>query len=414
MRVTRLALAILLGAGGVAVPAMAVALTLGELQASPRHPPPYVFRLPILAAPHGSLDTPAVTIRRPQDALSFVKGNTLELQLRALTDVELEVSHGGQTLNRLLTKHELQGARASLGAAMTWEHYQTAKAKGLPSSRLSALLDTAYQSHQAWNRVDPAAARDPLAQVAQERLRLLAASPGLSDPISQKASLQGDQSPAEQAPDTGPDDAIQRTLLEREMALLRGEIHRLMTQVTPWPATDVSPWPLHGDKATALVPLLLGGMLIAGLISFFTGYMMQRWVADYARRRRLFAAAVGLERVAPASGTTRLGTGQVASLLAQRPVPQQRAAVVKRLHVSHKIKRRVHFHPGHAPQGSPPPQAAGPAAAAAPLALPGASAPAELNEALGNLRQALLRLRRLLPPPSNSERAASRLGRGAR
>jgi hypothetical protein len=414
MRVKHLALAILLSANGVAVPGMAAALTLGELRASPRHPPPYVFHLPILAAPPGSLDTPAVTVRRPQDALSFVKNNTLELQLRALTDVEVEVSHGGQTLNRLLTKHELQGARASLQAAMAWQRYQTAKAKGSPHFQLAALLNTAYQSHQAWNRFDPAAAREPLAQVAQERLHLLAASPRLADPMSQEASLQGYQPSAERVPETGTDDAIERTLLEREMGLIREEIHRFTLQVTPWPAPETSPRPLHRDKATALVPLLLGGMLIAGLTSFFTGYMVQRWIADHARRRRLFVAAVGLKRAAHSAGTSRLGAGPVAQLLAQRPVPQQRAAVIKRLRVSHKTTRRVRFQPGHAPQGSRPPQVVGPAAAVAPTSLPGSSAPAELSEALGNLRQALLQLRRLLPPPSSGERAASCLGRRVR
>jgi hypothetical protein len=412
MSVKRLVLAVLLSAGGVAVPGMAAALTLGELQASPRHPPPYVFRLPILAAPHGSLDTPAVTVRRPQDALSFVKNNTLELQLRTLTDVELEVSHGGQTLNRLLMKHELQGARAPLEAAITWEHYQTAKAKDLPRFRLVLLLDTAYQSHQAWHRFDPAAARDPLARVVQERLRLLAASPRLADPISQEGSLRGHQSPAEQVPEAGTGDAIERPLLEREMELIRGEIHRLMMQVTPWPGTAVSPWPLHGGNATALVPLLLGGMLVAGLISLFTSYMMQRWVADHARRRRLFVD-LGLERAAHSSEISGLGVERVAQLLAQRPGPRQRATVVQRLRVSHKIKRRVRLHPGHAPQGSLPSQMVG-AVAAASASVPGASAAPELSEALENLRQALLHLRRRLPPPSNGQRAAFSLGRRVR
>jgi hypothetical protein len=264
MEVKHLALAILLSAGGVVVPAKAVALTLGELQASPRHPPPYVFRLPILVSSHGSLDAPAVTVRRPQDALSFVRNNTLELQLRALTDVELEVSHGGQTLNRLLMKHELQGARAPLEAAMTWERYQTAKAKGLPRFRLAALLDTAYQSHQAWSQLNPTAARDPLAQVAQERLRFLAASPRISDPMSQEAAHQPSHPPAEQSPETATDGVVERTVAEREIEMIREEIQRLLVRVTPWPETEVSRWSLQGDTTTALIPLLLGGYLLRG------------------------------------------------------------------------------------------------------------------------------------------------------
>jgi hypothetical protein len=414
MGVKHLALALLLSAGGIVVPAKAVALTLGELQASPRHPPPYVFRLPILAAPHGSLDAAAVTVRRPQDALSFVKNNTLELQLRSLTDVELEVSHGGQTLNRLLVKYELQAARAPLEAAMTWEHYQTAKAKGLPRLRLSALLDAAYQSHQAWSQFNPAAARDPLAQVAQERLRFLAASPRLADPTSREASHREGQPPAEWSPETGTDSAVERTVVEREIAMIREEIHQLMVRVTPWPEAEVARWPSQGDTTTALVPLLLGGVFVAGLTSLFTGYMMQRWVADHARRRRLFAAAVGLERAEHPSGTARLGTSQVVQPLARRPGPRQRAAVVRRLRVSYKIKRRVRFHPGPGPRGSLSPQEAEHAAAVAPIALPRASAPAELSEALGKLRQALLHLRRILPPSSGNEHAGPGLGRRAR
>jgi hypothetical protein len=394
MRVKHLALAMLLGANGCVLPGMAVALTLGELQASPRHPPPYVFRLPILATFHDSGEAPAVIVRRPQDALSFVKNNMLELRLRALTDVELEVSHGGQTLNRLLMKRELQGARASLEAAMAWEHYQTAQAKGLPRLRLAALLETAYQSHRAWNRFDPAAAREPLAQVAQERLRLIAVDPGLSDPKDR----------AEQVPEMGPDDATNRPMHEREMELIREEIHRLMRQVMPWPAAEVSPAPRDGDNATALLPILLVGMLMAGFSLLFVAYMMWRWVTDQARRRRLVVAAVGLKRAAHSAATSRLGAEQLARLPAPRPVPRQRVAVVKRLRVSHKITRRVRFQPGHAPQTSLPPQVIASTTAMAPVSPSGSSAPAELSEALGNLRQALLRLRRLIPPPGRGVR----------
>ncbi len=56
-----------------------------------------------------------VALAEPQDALSFVRHNRLELRLRALSDVELEVTQGRQTLNRLLLKSELQAARARLG-----------------------------------------------------------------------------------------------------------------------------------------------------------------------------------------------------------------------------------------------------------------------------------------------------------
>jgi hypothetical protein len=415
MGVKHAALTVLLCMGAVAVSGRAIAITLGELQARPSHPPPYVFRLAILSAPHGSLDIPAVTVRQPQDALSFVKNNTLELQLRSLTDVELEVSHAGQTLNRLLMKHEFQAARAPLEAALAWDHYQTAKAKGAPRLRLAALLDTAYQSYQAWRQFDPTAARHPLAQVTRERLRFLAESPRHADPTGQEAPPGVSQPPAGLLPGAGTDGAAGRTVLERETEIIREAMHELMVRVTPWPETEGSRWPGQGGKTTSLVPLLLGGVFIAGLTSLFTSHLMQRSLANQARRRRrVLVEAARLAGAEHTPGPPRLGEGQMTQFLMRRSVPPQRAAVVRHLRVSHKIKRRIRLRPRHVPRESPPPRVAEHAAAVAPISLPRALAPAELSEALGNLRQALLHLRHQLPPSSTGARTDSSLARRAR
>ena len=91
--------------------AQVLAIELGELQAVPSNSPPYIFRLPLLTPLHGASAIATVTVRQPPDTLAFVKQHVVELRLRALTDVELEVSYGRQTLNRLLPKSELQAAR---------------------------------------------------------------------------------------------------------------------------------------------------------------------------------------------------------------------------------------------------------------------------------------------------------------
>jgi hypothetical protein len=154
---------------------------------------------------------------------------------------------------------------------------------------------------------------------------------------------------------------------------------------------------------------------IAGLTSLFTCYLMQRWVSNHARRRR----RVSVTSVRPAgadhsAGTAKLSEEQVTQLLMRRPVPQPRAAVVRRLRVSHKIKRRIRFHPVRAQGGLPARLAGERAAAMASGPLPRASAPGELSEALRNLRQALQRLRRLLPPSNSGNHADSLAERRAR
>ena len=110
--------------------AQALAIEFGELHAVPSNSPPYIFRLPLITPLHGPSAVAAVTVRRPPDTLSFVKQHVVELRLRSLTDVELEVSYGGQTLNRLLPKSELQAARTRAEMAPTSSPSLPARAKG--------------------------------------------------------------------------------------------------------------------------------------------------------------------------------------------------------------------------------------------------------------------------------------------
>jgi hypothetical protein len=415
MGVKHSTVAVLLIASVVVVSGRAIAVALGELQAVPSNPPPYVFRLAILPAPHGSLDTPAVTVHQPHDALSLVKNNTLELRLRSLTDVELEVSDGGQTLNRLLMKSELLGARARLDATTSWGRYQAGKAKNSPRPQLIALLDTAYQTHRAWGRFDPIAAQQPLAQVTQERLRVLAADARPAVSILQDVSPREGPLPEGQLAGPGTDGTPGRSMLERELLAIREEMRDLMARVTPWAEAEAPARQLQGHDTTPFVPLLLGGVLMAGLISLFMSYRLQRRVSDRAQqRRRAFAAAVRRARGELMSGTSRLPEPQRHQLLEGRPTPSEFTAVVRHLRVSHKTKRRVRVQASPAQRGSTQPQAAARTQVVARISHAGASTPSELIEALGNLRQDLLNLQRVLVTSTPFRWPASSPGRRAR
>ena len=102
-------------------------LELGALRAVPSRGPALVFQLPIISQAHAPLDMPTVVIRRPSNALFFVANQTLELRLLELADVELEVSHAGQTVNRLLLKTELETARARMLSSIKRDRDQAAK-----------------------------------------------------------------------------------------------------------------------------------------------------------------------------------------------------------------------------------------------------------------------------------------------
>jgi hypothetical protein len=74
---------------------------------------------------------PTVVVRRPSNVLFFVANSTLELRMFELADVELEVSHAGQTVNRLLLKTELQAARVRMLSGIRRDRDQAAKTGGI-------------------------------------------------------------------------------------------------------------------------------------------------------------------------------------------------------------------------------------------------------------------------------------------
>jgi hypothetical protein len=314
--------------------AQVLAMELGELQAVPSHSPPYVFRLPLITPLHGPSAIAAVTVRQPPDALSFVKQHVVELRLRSLTDVELEVSYGEQTLNRLLLKSELQAARMRLEMAPASNPSQLARAKG----------------------------RDR--------------------PFPEAGA-------AAQAPASISD----RPLFEHEFEGIRQESQRLVERVTPW--TELSP--PRGDRGesaiTAVLTLMLGGFASVGVTSLLMGYLMQRRARDRERRRRR-ALTLSIRRMRDefAARVPILPALQPAPLSRAGNEALEPVTISRRLRVSQKRRRRfrvwVPSHTRDAAQAHDAERIR--LVARTSQRVP--SAPVELLEALAQLRGELMRL----------------------
>jgi hypothetical protein len=311
-----------------------LAIELGELQAIPSNSPPYIFRLPIISPLHGPSAIAAVTVRHPPDVLSFVKQQVVELRLRSLTDIELEISLGGQTLNRLLLKSELQAARMRRQATPVSNPSQPARAKG-PDHPFPEVM--------------------PL-----------------------KPALEG---------------ASDRAPLEREMEEIRQEIHRLVGRVSPW---EGLPPPVEAD-AEGIIPsgltLMLGGVLLASVTALVIGSMMQRKASARERRWRR-ALTLSIRRVQDqlAAGSPILPAALPASLsrASQEALPP--VTVLRRVHASQQTRRRFRVRAASAAYDAAQEHNAEPRGLMARTSQQVPSAPTELLEALAQLRGELMRL----------------------
>jgi len=383
---------------------IAPALELGEVQAVPSGHPPYVFRLPMVRNRRDGGDMPSVTVRRPTDVLGLVKNSTLELRLQNLTDVELEISYGGQTLNRLVLKDELQIAHARLVATLAWNRYRAAKAKSQTRAPLAALLNEAYQTHRAWAQLDPQRAQQLSSQVEREQRLFLAADLRSPPPIALAE---------EPPPPPAAQDAADPVVLEQEMRLIRDEIRSLVGQVMPWTRQLARPWQDEGQALTPLVAALLGGLLAAGMALLCTGYLMQRRaLARERQRRRVLPAALRRGHQALPVASLILSLAHPAHAPGHRSGAAQPVATWRRIRVAHRTRRRMHMRGMKGPPdaGHEPPEQT---RRVVRMAHPGSAAPADLLAALSNLRQELIRIQGLLPsstnaniPPSGSRRAA--------
>ena len=393
-------LAAMLAAIAVAwLEAGAAAFELGDVQAVPSGHPPYVFRLPIVRTSGDGSGVPSVTVRYPTDVLGVVKNQTLELRLPNLTDVELEISYGGQTLNRLFLTRELQTADARLTATLAWHRYRAAKAKGRAPSQLTALVDEAYQTHRDWVQLEPRRAQPLFSRVERERRQVLAADRGGQPPRLQDIAL-ADPAP----PPPASQDAADPLLLEEEMRRIRADIHGLVGQVMPWTRAFARPWQDDEHAITPTVAALLGGVLAAAIALLGTGYVMQRRARKRERQRRRLLA------VARRNGHEALALAYPAHAPGHQNGAAEPLATRRRIRVSHRTRWRLQRRgaKGLADAAHEPPLER-----TKRLAQPGGAGHADLLEALGNLRRELLRLQGLLPcsthastPPSGPGPAA--------
>jgi len=314
--------------------AQVLATELGELQAVPSKVPPYIFRLPLLTAPHGASAIVAVTVRQPPDTLSFVKQHVVELRLRALADVELEVSYEGQTLNRLLLQSELQAARRRVEMA--------------PVANLSLLAKAKNQ-----DRPSPKAI-----SVAQ-------AVAGGSD----------------------------RSLIEREIEGIRQEIHSLVERVAPWEGGSPPNEDHTGDSITAVMTLVLGGCVILALTSLTMGYMMQRRAMERERRRReALTSSMRRMRDQLVSAVPILPALQVAPRSRATNEALAPVAITRRVRVVQKTRRRFRLWAPSNTRDRTQEHDAEPIRPQARTFRRVPSAPAELLDALAQLRGELMRL----------------------
>jgi hypothetical protein len=352
MGVKHLARAMALVASLVVLAEQAIAIQLGELQAVPGSYAPYIFRLAIIASPRAPSSTPVVTVRHPRDALSFVKNNVLELRLGSLSDVELEVSQGGQTLNRLLLTSELQAARAQMWTTTVSPRHPTAVAK---------------------DRETPAGEARPL----------MPATPS--------------------APD--------RALVEREMQGIRQEIQSLVKPVIPWEGLSTPPWYTDPGAATLVFTLMLGGLFIVGVTSLFTGYLMHRSAVDREQRLRWArAASIRREQGELTAVAPTLPVVRRYQLFEDRHERLAPVTMLRRVWVSQKTRRRVRVRTSRGTHDATQEQAAVHTQVVARVSHTRSSAPAEFVEALANLRRELIRLQRSLPTSTTPKRPLARRG----
>jgi hypothetical protein len=310
------------------------AIELGELHAVPSHSPPHLFRLPLLAPPHAASVRAEVTVRHPADTLAFVKHRMVELRLRTLADVELEVSFAGQTLNRLILRSELQAAQMRAEWVSASNLFLPAKAKG---------------RDRQWSEAMPS--------------------------VQQAAG------------------ASDHSLIEREMEGIRQEIHTLVARVAPWQGATPLEEPRVGVPVAAVLMLVLGGCFIVAVASLTLGSMLQgRAIARQQRRREALTVAIRQMRDQQAVEASIL---PALPPVPQSQAPNEAlvpVAMMHRVRVVQKTRRRLRlWAPGNR-RSLAPQQDVKPLRPQARTCRPGSSTPAELLHALAQLRGELMRL----------------------
>lgn len=395
LMLTVIATIILLRGAGEASAVMEV----GDLQAVTVNGPPFIFRLPLTL--HASLPprVPAVIVHRPADVLASITPTEVEFRLHTLNEVEVELRHESQTLNRLFPIVELEAARAQLRARLTWGRYQAATAKVQEPRRLASILDEVRQAHQTWAQFDPIRAHQAMSRV--ERAALDLGASGLSQRGSGAQNTTAGEAMAS-SPATGM--ATEQMRVEGEVRLIREEIHRMVGHVRPWMPTSHRSF--QGETAlTPLVGVTLGGLFAAGIASLYTGVLVRRRALyREPQRQRLFTVTMARARGLLPSSQARLAllTAYPPSLAGVAQDPRQPwPGRQRRRRVAYKVRRRVRLRRVPQNGGTQPVQDLARRSSAMPVTNRAASPSIALIEMLAQLQREIISLRRLLPRTSD-------------
>jgi hypothetical protein len=313
-RLTAAAIVLAMAVTGACEPPSSI--VLGDVLALSGGGPPYHFRLPLTLASRLPDAFPAVTIRHPRDALGLVKPAALELQLRALSDVEIEISYAGQTLNRLIPRAELQ-------AAMAARQPTEPTASQAPRDAATPVDGSPRRSP----------ARGPRDAVGAASLGTKSAPDRPPPTMVGPKTAAGQGSPAHRAGDSAD---LRR--LEREVRRIDEEMRRLAALVEPQSAGIAAPSG-RGDIGVMLRGMTVAALLAAAVASLFTGALLwHRAVAWQRRWRRLSMAA----RHRPSPTFTRLAPAlSTASPAGLRGHVAGPPAVPRRRRVSRRVRRHL-------------------------------------------------------------------------
>jgi hypothetical protein len=313
-------------------------IELSDLQAVTTSGPPYIFRLPFRLHPGHQPYVPAVMVRRPGDVLSLVRPDVIEIHLRTLTDVELEISHSGQTLNRFFPTAELQAARSRLQARLARERDHLAKSIGQELGHGGSRWHEAQRPQPAGDRSAPLPTHRTPPHLEQAQGQPLSATSGQVAPAAATSVLEGT---LPQGPTPLP--VGERVRLEAEMLALRDNIYGSVAAVVPW-GSSVPVEAAAEATMTGMLGVGLGGLGVVALASLCVGIVLRRQGLGYARQcQRLCAVMLASAEVAALHGPPpRLPAARAsATALGQNPDGSPAVPPRRRLRVLYRVRRRI-------------------------------------------------------------------------
>jgi hypothetical protein len=211
-----------------------------------------------------------------------------------------------------------------------------------------------------------------------------------------------------------PEEVAERSRLEHEITWIRQEIQNLVGRVAPWEGIAPPAERMQQDRTTGVVPLLLGGLLIAGVTGLAMGSVMQRHMINRERRRRR-TLTVSIQRLQAqlAEGVPLLPAAQLEPRSRAAPKTLEPGTVLRRLRVSHKSRRRFRLRTESNRDDAMWERTDDLTRLMARTSYHVASNPVELMEVLAQLRRELMRLQGKATTPANPRSIDVESGQGS-